>query len=152
MFPQHEQQNAAYTRRSRPSLCSPNIIPVLYSCCYCCLDLNSNRAASDADSEPTIPELGVLSSMFKGNETHPGAVVGKRVADLQYRQRQTTTVICAAVHRASCWSQNYKLLRFLCLMRRREAFKNLFPRAVVAVGVQSDQFRSELLYDLVSLI
>ncbi len=81
---------------------SPFSIPkgllcVSFHCFSSCSDLDSNRAPSDPDSKPTVPEVGVLSPMFKGDETHPGAIVRKCVADLDCKERKKHCDLCNRV-------------------------------------------------------
>lgn len=69
------------------------MVPFSCSCSPSCSDLNNNRAPSDPDSKPAIPELGVLPPMFKTDETHSRAVVRKCVGDLESKQRELESAI-----------------------------------------------------------
>lgn len=52
-------------------------------------DVDCDGARGDSDPKPTVPVLGVLSAVLKGDETHSRPVVGERVADLQVKRTET---------------------------------------------------------------
>lgn len=68
---------------------------------HCCLHLNSNGAPSNPHSKPALPVLCVLPSVFKGDETEPGTIFRKGVADLKMIQNYNTC--CRIEQKGSVW-------------------------------------------------
>lgn len=51
-------------------------------------DLHNNGTSCDPHSKPAVPELGVLSSVLKGDEAHSWTIVRKCMVDLEQIQRE----------------------------------------------------------------